>query len=151
FERDDSDEGSVPDITDNEVKKLVICSDKCPNNGDKLKESDVPLKCRPVSTSLDELASFMGPFNDLEFGSNEFLTSLPISEEMEFTIGIKESQMSDKWTNTETEIQTEVKSKLEPILESEPEYQDLYNMINEVLRNGIVENDSLVKGCSSSV
>lgn len=148
FDRDSSDEESVCDST--EVNKLVICSTKCPNNVDnKANDSSVALKRRPVSTSLDELASFMGPFNDIDATTNE-LSAPPINDEIDFNAIGKEisinNKMSDKSTSTEAEHEIELKPKLEPIMESsaenEPEYQDLCNMINEVLRNGLVEDES---------
>ncbi len=94
FDRDSSDEESVCDST--EVNQLVICSTKCPNNVDnKANDSSVALKRRPVSTSLDELASFMGPFNDSDATTNE-LSALPINDEIDFSANDKQILINNK-------------------------------------------------------
>ena len=84
----DSDDDSV-DITDTEVNKLVICSDKCPNNADVVVEDTASrLHLRPLTTSFGELASYMGPFNDDLFG-NDF----PILRDSEEIIVANETKM----------------------------------------------------------
>ena len=82
FERDQSEDDSICDSADKEISKLVICSDKCPNNCEtKLEANYDDLKLRPISTSFGELASFMGPFNDFEWSCAEQSTQLLANDE----------------------------------------------------------------------
>lgn len=136
FEHDLSEDGSFE--ADNEVAKLVICSDKCPNNTRPVNcEKEKIIKSRPVSTSLPELSSLMGPFIDAEVDepiehSDHFVEHLCLPREL--------GDYVDKSTSTDEEGEN---SALHTVYEeSEPEFDDLCSLLNEVLKDGLSNESS---------
>ena len=96
FDRDESDEGSVIDMTDKEVNTLMICSEKCPNNSENKTENNEMweyLELRAVSTSLSELSSFMGPFTDPDLNCTQDVKQTFISEDFQISCDFSESQI----------------------------------------------------------
>lgn len=134
LEREYSDDGSLIEA-DAEVAGLTICSSKCPNVKTNSKISNHQNEARPVSTSFEELTSFMGPFNEgIIFDERSFL------ENKQFYL-----KNIDKSTNTGLEEKnTLIKiNESESESESEPEYQDLCKMLNEFLKDGINEDSNV--------
>ena len=89
----------------------------------------------------------MGPFNDFELDGSDYpLTKLKIKEQEQF------KKINNESIITESESLIDMKSELPAVLETsvenEPECQDLYQMINEALRDGISEDSTpIVTSC----
>jgi len=143
--------------SDEELTRLVPCSSKCPNNESRNKcrdknLNDLSASFRPPSTSLLELASFMGPFSDPEIIQNDGRNSstnsaIPSHLASKSQSGFNFDEMLS--SNQECLVETSEPFNQQALnlrltsKEEENEFEELSTLLNQVLREESTSQDEM--------